>query len=66
MEDVEVFTAWLPGVAGKHHRSRWKMTREEAAARGGEVIENTREMQRRRTTAEEMRHALPGYHFPKR
>jgi len=46
MKTIEVFTALLPSETrpGKFYRSRWKMTREEAARRGGKVDEPSKEL----------------------
>lgn len=60
MRAVEHFTVWMTDLAGRRHRSRWKMTREEAALRGAEVIENTVETYWLPETEQDMQRLIPG------
>lgn len=55
MKRVELFFAMLPSETrpGKFHKSRWRMTREDAARRGGTVLEETLEVRDLPETDEE-------------
>lgn len=64
MRRVELYLAMLPGPGGRMRRSRWRMTREEAAARGGVIIEGSLEVRQVPETDEEMRRLLPGARMP--
>jgi hypothetical protein len=56
MKSVEMFFAMLPSDTrpGKLVRSRWRMTREEIARRGGTVLEHTREVRAIAETPDEV------------
>jgi hypothetical protein len=56
MKRVEFFFAMLPDEirAGRFFKSRWRMTREDAARHGGTVIENTIEVRDLPETQEEL------------
>lgn len=52
----------LPGVAGKHHTSRWRMTSEEAAALGAiSIVPGSTEWREIPETDEEKRRAQFAY-----